>query len=287
MIQFQHKSAEKTIFFKYDDLEDFLSDTAEVNPLRAHDSSDKVRDNNWAGSKTYGEAVEISRHGFGMDKIEMEIAGIESTENVRMMEVQMDVTGSVVEMGAFLSGIPENMMSFPIVEDIKFAHVVMDIGEIADTSEVVLMNKCIATATLVDRLEANGYRVKIDVYYHNAMQHGLQIKHSVLINVKEYKEPLSLGQLSGSLHASFFRRLMFRHMEKYYGQDLPSGYGTIKSRPEIVKRDLQLMCDDEEVIFLPNYSDQSKFGESFNLNNLKEAQKWAHYFATTNIIKLR
>lgn len=264
--------------FKYKSIEEFVTD---ISTCPSHKIKDSVlKGSSFSGVESYEAAMVIARQGYELEKLNMLVKDVEKTESRMTMEVAWEVTGAVVDIGAFLSGVPENMMDFPIVEETKFIHIVMDTGELAGAGAKMFLNKSAATAWLVDHLENNGYRVKLDVFYSNQGKgHGEQ---AVMITVKEYQEPLALGQIAGAMHPGFFRRLIFRHIEKHYEQ-VPWGYGQVQTSKSTLERQLKEMADSDEIIFLPQSNNQGNWGANFNLERVEDAKKWAEYFMTNKL----
>lgn len=272
--------------YKFNSLEDFLTDlnkVSDVNLMEKHGRLSSISgSHDFTGTHSFVEALTIAREGYDLEKLDLAIQAAESTENLRTMEVVMDVAGSVVEMGAFMAGIPENMMEFPMVEDVKFMHIVMDTGEICDVDSQVFLNKSAATAWLVDHLENNGYRVKLDVMYNNTGgEYGAE---AVMVTVKDFQEPLAIGQVAGTMHPGFFRRLMFRHIEIYYNR-IPWGYGRIEKNKETIKQSLKELSGSREVIYLPSSENLSAFGFRgyVDLNTIDGAKRWAEFFMNNRV----
>jgi len=168
-----------------------------------------------------------------------------------------------------------------MVDDVRFMHLVMETGEHAGVDKEVCLNKSAAATWLVDHLENNGYRVKLDVFYANSETEGGG--EAVLVTVKDFQEPMSVGQLAGTMHPGFFRRLMFRHIERY-NKRVPYGYGKVETNKNRIIGALRAMCGSDEVIFLPGTSNTSNFGYDAGwMGDLNQAKKWAEHFSNNRI----
>jgi len=281
---------------KFDSLEEFISYLENPNAVRIDRESDGNNEM-WSGSKNFASAVEISRKGVDIERIQSELDKIPFTGNKDYLP-EHNVSGAVVDVAAFLEGIPENMVDFPYQDDVHFVDVVVDIGELASVSAEVFKNKAIAAALLVNDLESHGYRAA--VWVGNFQRQGYNLKgegqrgpqgygfyHHTLINVKRHREALSLGQLAGCLHPSFYRRMTFRHYEIMYGGHglkVPYGYGqqiSTKSELDWVKEN----AFDTEPILLPNSRLMTVYGVNFDLNKIEGAMEWAYYYASEHITK--
>ncbi len=259
----------------FDSLEEFL--THILSTPQHQRKSSIAYDSSWSGSKDMDEAVKIAREGTDLETVAFEISKIKETSTTSILELVNDVTGAVVDMGAFLEGIPENMIEFPVVDNTKFADIIIDVCESASVSKQELNNKAIATACLVDHLENNGYRVRVRVVAFNLMYRSKEY-YNVCVTIKNHKEPLSIGQLTGSMNSSFFRRLIFLAYEKKYNGWVQSGYGRILSDKKQIDQLLESL-DETNTVFLPNTTASYAFGCSHNLKNLEEAKQWAEYFS--------
>lgn len=200
---------------KFSSLEDFIRHTNEC-------PKNEIRFDSWAGCKSYEHAVDIARKGV---ELERATTALKQLEHSRQEMVQVnDVTGSVVNMDAYLQGLPENMMEFPIVEEpTKFLNLLVEVGENSYVSSEQMVNKAIAIASVVDNLENNGYRISINVCDLNAFAKSYttgreSFSHdcilATVVKIKDYHQSLSIGQLIGCCHPSFLRGLIFTH---YYG----------------------------------------------------------------------
>src|SRR5579864_9391665 len=194
--------------YNYNCLEAFLDDISTCpNHLRRSSISG---DFDFCKTENLEEAYNVARHGIDVDKIEKQLKTIRETEHHELQAVE-GVSGAVVHMSNFLEGVPENMIDFPLVESNKFIEIVADICENGGVGSNRLLNKAIGCAYLVDHLENMGYRVKFNVYFANS--HGERQRYeSILVTIKDFKEPMSIGQIAGCMHPSFLRRLIFLHV---------------------------------------------------------------------------
>lgn len=239
---------------KYNSLEEFIAwtDSCPKDELNLRGS--------WSGANSYAEAVDIARKGKELQRAEQELKELQHTRQ-EMVQV-MDVTGSVVNMDAYLSGVPENMMEFPIIEEAtKFINLLIEVGENAYVSSQQMVNKAIAVASIVDDLENSGYRVGITVCDLNGFNKSyttgseLNTYSSALvtaIKIKDYHQPLSIGQLIGCCYPSFLRGLIFAHFYGIFKRvgGPPSGKGR-----NLVGEDVRVVLkeiSDPDTVYIPN-----------------------------------
>ena len=243
---------------KYNSLEEFISFT-DACPKYGIDYG------SWCGAENYSEAVTIAREGTDLQRAEQTLKQLEHTRPI--MQQVMDVTGSVVNMDAYLSGLPENMMEFPIVEEpTKFLNLFVDVSESGFVSSERLVNKAIAVASIVDDLENNGYRVAVTVgmvssqrkSFNGVLMDDYTSTLVAMVKIKEYHKVLSVGQLIGCCHPSFLRVLMFCYINGTYRNfgGPAKGYG----RPTRDQLDLEKALAevaDKDMVYIPSNEDLS------------------------------
>jgi hypothetical protein len=222
---------------KFDSMLDF---TNQVKLYRVQDNpnaSSKEGDKAWAGTDTFGEAVELAENGWrdGLKKIKKAIEDLEALPAIEMLPV-FDVCGEAFNLDAVLQGQPENMFYFmpqesnkPRVISISFA---FNFKAKTKSSEIIKRGAAIASA--VNDLENQGLRVelyahKLTVKPGNAMQDGL----FTIIKVKDADQHLDLERLVYiAAHPSMNRRLGFRLCEQYnnteFAERIGSDYGNAK-----------------------------------------------------------
>lgn len=190
--------------------------------------SRKDWDSDWAGSKDYDHALQIAREGLDLEKIHATMG--ELSIGVKQQELFYDVTGSYVDIGRYLEGEPENMINFQESQENRFIDVKFLFSENAGVSSETFTNKVIVLASIVDRLESIGFRVRLIACCRCKQDNvSKKFKFDMDVIVKDYKENLSIGQVSGCVNASFFRRIMFAiieiiHAEREYDA-AEYGYG--------------------------------------------------------------
>ena len=204
--------------FKYiqhfESLDSFI-DTA-ITSKRAkgehYSYSSEKEDSGWSGSESLQETLEIAENGYELDKISAELEAIESSEQYELRQ-SFQVSGGEVEIGRFMTGEPECMIEFDIIESNKFVNIIIGVTESAGISSEQILNRAVSVCSIVDYLENNKYRVRLSLAIANVNIDHAQGIDLTVVDVKDYKEPMSIARLAGILHTGFYRRLIFRYWE--------------------------------------------------------------------------
>lgn len=169
----------------------------------------------WAGTSTWQEAVDLARSGWqeGVKRLSdlrdalMDDVGTLIPEPVPIM----DVAGEVVDVGAFVTGQPEHMVTwFDDDGRTRQIHVVVNITASANKSKESMMMRGLLAAGLVDSLEHAGHRVRLDV----VSSHGGSRKYGMIAHLKRESEVLDLERVVfACAHPSMLRRIVFGVME--------------------------------------------------------------------------
>lgn len=137
---------------------------------------------------------------------------------VESFEAHFDVCGSVVDMGRYVDGEPENMLDYRL-EEIEGAGNIITIvagGAVTGgTSTTTMIRYGVGLACTIDLLESNGYRVELLVAY--SSKHPNYTKYlgkqylNAVVPIKRADEPLDVERFVKTLVCpSWFRRGMFR-----------------------------------------------------------------------------
>lgn len=132
-----------------------------------------------------------------------------TTAQALITEIQADVTGAALDVGAYLAGEPECWINFVPQECARGVHIVANLSTSAGVSPDTITKRGIATAALAIALQSAGYAITIDVIgtYKVAKQSTI---HSVRVADGESGSVLDLDRIVFALaHPSMPRRLMF------------------------------------------------------------------------------
>ena len=216
----------------YDNLEAYIADLSTDDYAK----QSSIRSSpDWAGSVDFADAVNQARTGLELEKIDLAVNGAEKLTSSVIAPVY-GVSGAYVDVSMFLTGEPECMVDFQPQETTRYVTLFVDVAEMSEVTKKQFELKAIAAGCLVDELESNGVRVElIAVGYTHITKGGPNVYLESRVTIKKFMEKLSLAQLTGALATSYFRRLTFAFIEKYYAKhgDVPSGYGKLSMFPTI------------------------------------------------------
>lgn len=96
----------------------------------------------WGGNVTLTGALELCRIGWEdqltetLEIVESMVSKVEKAHDVDTFEPSWDVQGSDVDMGRYLSGEPENMISYPLVRTSKAGRVITVCATVGARAEI-------------------------------------------------------------------------------------------------------------------------------------------------------
>lgn len=222
----------------YPSFTDWLDD-AELRhseiPTVERDSRKTGYGSDWTGASDFKTALKLAREGWpeGRDHVSRRSERFQTFVHAsgrvedRAPTLVTGVAGSMVNVGLYLAGEPESMMSWqmhdataPVVE------LVLNITVSSSMGHQAIINRGAAACALVDLLELSGKRVEVTV----ALAVGTTTqeddpRHKYIdyrVIVKHAQDPLQIDQLAFALaHPSSLRRIGFSIMET-----APAGYRT-------------------------------------------------------------
>jgi len=184
----------------------------------------------WAGTSTYNEAMEIMKTGFKdpLAKMKKGILKMGAMDKDKRPRLKNDFVG-------FVPHVPHTLMNLPITminkekqtHKDKTIHLVYSFGASSKINPNDMIKGGINFISLVNSLEKQNFRVKIDILSSHVSDNTLAC---LLINVKEYGQKLNLLKLTFPLvHPSMFRRISFKWLEstpELKDEYMTWGYGT-------------------------------------------------------------
>lgn len=123
-------------------------------------------------------------------------------------EVVWDVVGGSVDIGAYVSGVPECMMEFveaPSTEE-KFVDIHFSSGVNAGVTDEEMAQSGAAVAALVDALEASGKRCR--VVWERSSENRRDETCSVTVVLKDYQHQVDLDRLAFFMTSPCARRAL-------------------------------------------------------------------------------
>lgn len=170
----------------------------------------------WTGTESFDAAKRLALEGWplGRELVGQILTEVESEMESETQVMGWDVTGDFVDVGAFVSGQPENMMRWePVPERKRVARILLNMSVSSGVSTKVIRWRGATVMALIDRLEQSGVRIELDMAY-ACTNHG-RSSAVFIANLKRAEEPLHLDLLSFHLtHPSSFRRIFFSFVEQ-------------------------------------------------------------------------
>jgi hypothetical protein len=224
----RYKSGKTDVHY-FDSLHDFLPHVTEekVRAAKGNDdwrqelgkyTSSTKSDMQWAGGLTAKQAYALAKEGMTLTPMDLEIREKINTECKPMIDDSFawDVTGQMVDVGAFLAGEPECMLTTR--EDNtrarKTVTIMFNAAVSCDVSPQILKLRGLAMLAFVDALEATKkYRVSLYYCCASGMNYGSdQANGALVIKLLDpsYRyDPQAIGYALSN--PTMFRRLCFAY----------------------------------------------------------------------------
>lgn len=159
-----------------------------------------------------------------------------------------DVTGECVDIGAYLTGMPECFIRRHPQPEKPHIKVVVNMSFSSSVSQTSINNRGAGIVSLVDELQDRGYHVNLILgrrvyYWFNKRKKDLQV------NVSIRCDPIDISEIAFASTVSFTRRLGFACTEIYLGEADPIGHGS--------PRDMYIDLEDDEkaIVFVSSSND--------------------------------
>ena len=200
----------KVVYENFKSINELLS-TMEKRPIRNQAFKNKenlvsqqIQGNNpWSGTSDYNEAMEIMRTGYKdpLEKMKKAILKIGQNEKANRPKMKNDFVGFIPHVPNTLMGLPITMINKEKQADkAKTIHLIYNVSTASKVSPNEMITGGINFISLVNSLEKQGYRVKIDIMASFATNKTLS---SFTVNVKEYGQKLNLLKLTFPLSTPF------------------------------------------------------------------------------------
>ncbi len=186
----------------------------------------------------------------GVDGFTVDMSALTMAEReAHTFEYRNDVTGSVPDIGLYLSGEPECMMdSYPIVKPVKsfVVRIVVPFGYRADVEAEWARQRGTAIIGLLDALTAAGYSLEIwGVSAQFANKRGKQIRRAYAVKIHDAADIYDPKMIAfGTGHPAMHRKLRFLAAEH-------ENYQATGKTVEPDLRDLPLEAQEGATIVLP------------------------------------
>jgi hypothetical protein len=175
----------------------------------------KLSDGQWAGAKSMPEALEYLQYGWPevADAIYIQDAALAVGREIENeFDMYRDVSGGAVDVGAYLTGIPENMINYQIhPRPKKTVKILVNVCSSGSTNPKTIIQRGHTITSICDYLEKCGYRVRVDVadtaygYYNGKRSHW-----TLAFCAKDFNQPLDFGRIGFMLGSpAMLRRIFF------------------------------------------------------------------------------
>jgi len=219
----------------YETLGAFVAD-AQRTPIFTADSR-KVDYTDWAGTKTFEEAVELVSKGWPEGRKNLMQAMAEAQTSPSMTPaLTMDVAGAYPMAALAAAGEPCSMVNpDPFESSVRpIVRVLVPRNGSSTYSAKDFLNYGAAILSYIEGLENAGFRVEVTVGFSSTYRLGACDEHLMTVLVKRAEDHLEMDRMAFVLtHAAFFRRIAFAVKESTVGiaDQLGSGYG--RPRPMV------------------------------------------------------
>lgn len=205
----------------------------------------------------YREPLESIKRGLRINKVNKKFKDIPKVRPTN------NVVGVVPHVPNSLLGLPQSMINLEKTPNkVKVVSINYDMSINCGTNTRDIERSGIMLLSIVNMLELQGYRVKLNVIAFSGM--GGNELAIVSVEAKDYKQPLDLLKVCFPLvHPSFFRRLGFRWLETVPNlteRHFTSGYGVA-----VATRGYEEALD----IYSKNLKDFDKNSYYFNVRFVK------------------
>lgn len=219
---------------RFDSIHQLLSvlESRKENKVFENESpSSKTGSQSFTRTKSYEEAMDLIRNGWteplaqikkGVEK------GFKSNGTLEKSRPQTGIVGYAPCVPNAILGLPNSMiMTEKTASKVKAVTILFCLSVNASVDEEDILKSGILVLNIINDLELQGYRVKLDVEFFSSRQ-GNDIC-SARVNVKDWRQPMDLKKLAFPIaNPSMFRRFGFRWLETYpqlENRGYANGYG--------------------------------------------------------------
>lgn len=202
--------------------------TAQPNDDERRGSRDHAAGADWDYGAGWDGTVDLAGRGWpegleNVDAIRARVSAIVAREVTRPAWV-FDVAGAVPDVGRYLAGEPENMLT-PCEETApaRIVRLVVNFAASCNITAAAMYKRGAAALALVDAIESTGARVEIVVCNAHCASGN---KRAVIVTVKRAEDHADPDRLAFALaHPATLRRLWFAYAENTYTPDERAEYG--------------------------------------------------------------
>ena len=245
-------------FYRYaiydDSCPENTNDNAKFSP------SSRKCGSGWAGTDTWEEAVDLATNGWtdGLRELRYKINSdnkfIKGISN--RFKMRSDVTGSFVDVDAYIRGEPECMMEFEMRTEPRFATIFVSGVASSCVGAEEILNRGRKILEVVDALEQNNIRTRIVQIIASEKDDN---QDRLIITCKDYQQRLDMESLNFALcNAAQLRRFAFAAWERAprewrekvgFHQGLFAGYGRPIDGIKKVIKDMAPTDNEPYIVF--------------------------------------
>lgn len=236
----------------FDSYESFIRQASKAGELENRKASTKDSSNRWDMGAGWAGTLELAKRGWpeGLKRIQKaaELLKLPVGEKSYEPRQVLAVSGDEVDVGLYLSGEPECMHDYEMLETPSFgkvAKIIVNLSASWQVSAETMFQRGAAAVLLIDALEQSGIRCEVWALPKCSSNKGESVKRGsrkeslvVHVCVKQADDPVELDRLAFMLaHPAAFRRLGFRMMEQepaksWAGRNTHTGYGCTMELPK-------------------------------------------------------
>lgn len=202
----------------------------------------------WSGTETFEQAIQFADTGWdaGIEQLKINDgtligSGCNFNENLH---------GSVVNVGAYLQGLPNSMweLSEEREYNLEPLTIYIPLSMLANNSVDKANEFCQTNIDYINRMQSS-YNVRIIGVFESTYQSIIGVENII---IKDYDERFVINNIAFAFHPSFFRRIQFRFCEI-----MGRGYGGSHGTQEISQRIKQTNQTGDKCVMIPSLNSLS------------------------------
>jgi len=215
----------------------------------------KSSEGGWSGTDTWETAVKYAKHGWDAGIKEMQdYLQTDST----LINVEHSLVGHAVDVGRFLQGVPDTMVTFyddsyrnkaPLTVYTKLTY----LADVEGKDAMEYTSRILETIAILNRT----FNVKLVGVFDSIntdVVDNERCTNMLLVNIKDTDERFVLNNLAFAYNPAFFRRFWFKWLETT--SMWASGYGScpdgVFGENKIGKALTDILPPQEQVVFMPD-----------------------------------
>jgi hypothetical protein len=209
--------------------------------MRNANSSQNTDDNEWAGTKSYAEAVALALGGWSDPLSSLKrglITAERKTLQARRCKTVNDIVGYTANVPAAVIGLPQDMIRSDVEpKKSKIIDLVYSPDANGGTPASTIEKAGIAVLSIVNNLEKSGYRVALSIAFYVGTKGD--DRTIATVKIKDWRQPIDLKKIAFPMcNASMLRRIGFKWLETCNSlkeSGWAHGYGACPSYEEAKK----------------------------------------------------